>query len=287
MDMMRTVLEKLYRYVPEWFFAVASKLLWTCLSWRIPIVSDLAFGWLSFAKAAEGETGFNGDRVFQELLLNIVRSCAISSFVETGTHCGASTYFLVKAEPRLPIYTCELNKGFYEFSKRRLGKFKKVRIGNESSEKFLRRLTQTENLGARPLFYLDAHWYDYWPLPDEIEIITSGLEKSVIVIHDFEVPGRADFKFACYGRPCNLELIQPKLRAAARYHMLFPSYRVQDVFPEDRANPLVGYVVIFHNQPDAFRNLEAHAREFLDDNFTRWEGGWPSESKTEHSKDFD
>lgn len=40
------------------------------------------------------------------------------------------------------------------------------------------------------LFYLDAHWEDYWPLLDELKTIKKyNLSDSKIIIHDFYVPG--------------------------------------------------------------------------------------------------
>lgn len=40
------------------------------------------------------------------------------------------------------------------------------------------------------LFYLDAHWEEYWPLLDELKTIKKyNLSDSKIIIHDFYVPG--------------------------------------------------------------------------------------------------
>ena len=40
------------------------------------------------------------------------------------------------------------------------------------------------------LFYLDAHWNEYWPLEDELKLIKKyNLSDSKIIIHDFYVPG--------------------------------------------------------------------------------------------------
>ena len=44
-------------------------------------------------------------------------------------------------------------------------------------------------------FYLDAHWYNYNPLLDELKVIAKyNMNKSVIAIHDFKVPGK-DFGY--------------------------------------------------------------------------------------------
>lgn len=40
------------------------------------------------------------------------------------------------------------------------------------------------------VFYLDAHWDNYWPLKDELSVIKKyNLSDSKIIIHDFYVPG--------------------------------------------------------------------------------------------------
>jgi hypothetical protein len=126
-------------------------------------------------------------------------------------------------------------------------------------------LIKRKGLGSCPLLFLDAHWYDYWPLPDELDIIASHLDKAVFIIHDFQVPGRPDFKFDCYDTTCNLDLLRRHVRPDERYDILFPSYHLTDAFPLTHAGDLFGYVAVFQNLVDAFRNLSS--QEFVAQNF--------------------
>lgn len=146
---------------------------------------------------------------------------------------------------------------------------------NRSSEKFLLEICSKQFLGDLPLFYLDAHWYDYWPLPDKIRIITAKLENAIIIIDDFEVPDRPDFKFCRGGggspkfsgrttvdeRACNLSLIQPNLETSKDYKFLSPSYGVND----SHTTSLIGYISIFQNLDKSFKNFkkERFVRRFF------------------------
>jgi hypothetical protein len=72
--------------------------------------------------------------------------------------------------------------------------------------------------GKRVLFYLDAHWHDYWPLRDELRAI-AGIDgpRPVVVIHDVQVPGRPHLGFDAYhGTPLDLEYVRDGLDAI--YH---------------------------------------------------------------------
>jgi hypothetical protein len=135
-------------------------------------------------------------------------------------------------------------------------------------------------LGALPLFFLDAHWYDYWPLLDEIELITSKVPRCVIIIDDFQVPGRNDYVF-CEGgggsaefsgrttidrRACNFDLIRTKLSHPSDYELLYPGYRHNQAFGISQTDALVGYVAIFKNLVAEFKYLSELT--FIKNNFT-------------------
>ncbi len=48
------------------------------------------------------------------------------------------------------------------------------------------------------MFYLDAHWYDYMPLPDEIRIIAEQCERAIIVVDDVFVESDPRFGYDEY-----------------------------------------------------------------------------------------
>jgi hypothetical protein len=69
----------------------------------------------------------------------------------------------------------------------------------------------------RILFYLDAHWGEYWPLKDEILSIANSCAKNkcLIIIDDVLVPWRADIPYDEYhGQPLSLEYVIQELRQA-------------------------------------------------------------------------
>lgn len=50
------------------------------------------------------------------------------------------------------------------------------------------------------VFYLDAHWNEYFPILDELKAISKyNLSDSKIIIHDFYVPGFTEYKTNEYG----------------------------------------------------------------------------------------
>jgi hypothetical protein len=100
-----------------------------------------------------------------------------------------------------------------------------------------------------PLFYLDAHWYDYWPLQDEVKTI-SKLSQFVILADDFKVPGKPQFENDNGGggtpgvhrttidiRPCSMETIGHLLPKEC--DIIYPDYTRKmacDTYPHLRGN---------------------------------------------------
>ena len=196
---------------------------------------------------------FHNDVIFQNTIKEIILSFPISSFIETGTYSGGSTGYIARLKRDIPIFGCEINEKFFKQSKKRLKEFKNVKIIKHSSQKFLKDLIKSRSLGSLPLFFLDAHWQNYWPLEDEISIITSSLGRAIIIIDDFEVPDRPEFKFDKYNdKACGLDLIKPKMDKKNLYYSLFPSYSRKQAFPNSRFFSLRGYIIIFQNLKEEF-----------------------------------
>lgn len=65
-----------------------------------------------------------------------------------------------------------------------------IRSYRGNSPEVLRRVAAQEH-AKPPCFYLDAHWGEYWPLLDELKVIAElNHRNSIIIIHDFKVPGK-------------------------------------------------------------------------------------------------
>jgi hypothetical protein len=135
---------------------------------------------------------------------------------------------------------------YYRESRCRFRDYPNTQIIRGSSSQILRLLATEEKSGDRPLFFLDAHWYDYWPLNDELAVV-KNLKKAIVMIDDFEGPGRPSFGFDVYvGRDRqgnetahnnNLKFIERSL-GRRRHHILFPDYEPKA--PSDRGHIFQG-----------------------------------------------
>ncbi len=164
---------------------------------------------------------FNSDSFVSDTVVKLVRDLKIECIVETGTFTGVTTAFLAETFPDLDVFTVEVKFDTFLIAERRLKQYKNVKQFCGSSEKILRDLLPTLT-GKRILFYLDAHWEDYWPLLDELtEIAKNNADICCIVIDDFLVPNRP-FKYDSYkNQPLDLQYVLGKLREIYRNPFYF------------------------------------------------------------------
>jgi len=156
------------------------------------------------------ERPFNCDAVVQQECARLLFRYGIQQIVETGTYKGVTTEFL--ASFGLPIHTVEVVPETYESTKDRLAGKKNITCHLGNSAEVLAALLP--GLPKVPtLFYADAHWQTYWPLRDELKVITKEFPGAlaVIIIDDFQVPGR-NYQFDSYlEQACNVEYLQDVL----------------------------------------------------------------------------
>ena len=134
----------------------------------------------------------------------IIKLVNVNKFVETGIHHGetleaAVDWFSELYEDfkrkdnsgRYAIYEVDSVKEYCDAASEKYAKMNNIVIANDSSEKYLKRLIDenTFHEDDHCMFYLDAHWYDYWPLRDEMKEILR-LKRAIILIDDFYVPGK-------------------------------------------------------------------------------------------------
>ena len=179
-----------------------------------------------------------------------------TSFVETGTYRWYSTELIASRFPKLPVFTVEVVPATYDRSRRFLGRYPNVTTMLGSSDDVVKQLLDEHKAGDLPLFYLDAHWQQYWPLRKELAHIGAAAGRAVIVIDDFEVPGNDRFGYdidgggdVTAGEKCNLAYIRPALNPDREYHALFPKYSMADAFGPGKTGALRGHVVLFQNLP--------------------------------------
>ena len=200
----------------------------------------------------------------------MIKFFKVTLFIETGTYLGATSVNMANLYPRLPIFTCEVNKKFHRIIKQDLKEYKNVRIENIISEIFFAKLFKNKGkLGELfnfPLIFLDAYWYDFWPFQSEIKIISSRLNKIIIIIDDFEVPNKPEYNYYTYERsinpkPFNISLIEKELDNKKKYSLLYPKYNIEDA----KISKLVEYIIIFQNLSDLSNKFINN--EFVQNNF--------------------
>ena len=108
--------------------------------------------------------------------------------IETGTFIGSTTPLLATLFDA-PVITIEING---RLAKRNTALFSKLYpdlkisqvIGNSSIE--LKKILQKISLEQKIFVYLDAHWFDYLPTKDELELLISWGGDFIALIDDFE-----------------------------------------------------------------------------------------------------
>ena len=155
---------------------------------------------------------FNRDMIVADTVVQLVKDLNIDCIVETGTYAGKTTAFLAEEFPSLELYTAEVQFETFLIAEKNLKQFSNCKQFCGSSEQILEKLLPTLT-GKRVLFYLDAHWQDYWPLLDELkEIAKTHNNTCCIVIDDFQVPNRP-FKYDSYkNQPLNLQYVKQELK---------------------------------------------------------------------------
>ena len=153
----------------------------------------------------------NGQRVRQQIVLELLRAVPFEAIVETGTYRASSTEFFA-THSRVPVHTVESSPRFFYYAKLRFRRRPRLQLALGDSRQFLRTLAKDPTFPKqRVFFYLDAHWYDDLPLREEVELIASSWNDAAIMIDDFEVPGDTGYGFDNYGpdkRLC-LEYLPP------------------------------------------------------------------------------
>lgn len=160
-------------------------------------------------------SAFEGDSYVLNEVEELIKKYDIKTFIETGTNTAKTT--IVASDIFQTVHTIELNEEFFTNCRKKLLSRKNVFIHNGSSEKVLDHILP--DIDDRIMFFLDAHWNNYCPILDELEVIHKNNKKdSIIVIHDFLSPN-TDLGFMKVpsngvvdgGPPLSYEYIEHKL----------------------------------------------------------------------------
>lgn len=116
-----------------------------------------------------------------------------------NTYIGYPVFSGASEKSDYKIYSVDVDSAKVAAAREVFASNPNIVIECSSSEKFLKSLIDSKALTDRDriLYFLDAHWNDYWPLRDEIKQILR-LPRFAIVVDDFAVPGHPDFGFETY-----------------------------------------------------------------------------------------
>ncbi len=120
-------------------------------------------------------------------------------FIETGTNDGDSVTLL--AEFFQKLYSVEIKPEIYEAALLNTWRYTNIKLFNGNSVDVLDELCGSIKEKNEIIFFLDAHWYDYWPILDELAVIKKHNIIAPVIIHDFFVPnedGTPKFNFDEY-----------------------------------------------------------------------------------------
>lgn len=142
----------------------------------------------------------------------LVKQFKIDTIVETGTYHGWSAKKL--AEFNVPVYTIEIDNQNFNIAKDYLKDITNAVCFLGSSPDIMDEILDGRDL-KNVLFFLDAHWGDYWPIHDEILVMKKYGLRPIILIHDFYVPdenGNPKFGFDKYkGQALDFQFVKPSL----------------------------------------------------------------------------
>jgi predicted O-methyltransferase YrrM len=209
---------------------------------------------------------FNGDQIMTRTVDFLLTECGVESFIETGTYLGQTCRHIALQHPHLPVTTVETNFDFFDSSRSVLRQYENVKSILGDSAEAVSQLVQA-GIEGLPLFFLDAHWYDFLPLPDEIRSIANHLTDAVIVVHDFQVPAK-DYGFdICKGQVIGMEMLMSNIDKNKKYQVYFPDYSYQQAYAilPQPDHKLRGYAIIFQGAEESAKRFAAseHVRWFV------------------------
>lgn len=228
---------------------------------------------------------FAGDGVEKAMIETAAAVFGLGRFVETGTYIAKTTLWLATTFPEAPVLTCELMPDLYQAARERLRPFANVQCSLGDSAPWIAEVCRTKDDGVATFFFLDAHgmtddWPSEPPLRDELRAILAMSTPSVVVIDDFQVPGRPDFAFMVDGHGTSSSVPEEERLALPNAlcldtvadllgpddTVLFPDYTYADAVrlqPDPLFDHLIGYVVVLHA-------VDAEARRrFLESDLVR------------------
>lgn len=157
---------------------------------------------LAAAELSDGGGPFGFDITTALEVDYLIAKYRCDAILETGCNVGDTTWYLGRTYPKLKVVTCDVKPEYTAAVTKRCAELPNVTVEALDSRAMLERWA---GKFERPLFYLDAHWYEDWPLEGELKLI----ERGVVMIDDFDI-GNPRFGFDHYGgKTCGPAMLTP------------------------------------------------------------------------------
>lgn len=127
---------------------------------------------------------FNADKFVEKEFLKLKDTWNITTAVETGSYMFGTTLWLSDNFDK--VYTFEIDDELFNYGQKKISDKKNIHSYKCNSAEGLANIVN--QIDGNTIFFLDAHWYDYCPLKDELEVISKLKHTPIIAIHDFKTP---------------------------------------------------------------------------------------------------
>lgn len=167
---------------------------------------------LAFEELSDGGGPFGFDITAALEFDLLIEQYGCDAIFETGCNLGDTTLYLARRYPDIPLFSCDISERHAEFTRQRLAFSANATIEHLDSPLLIERHAVRFQ---RPIFYLDAHWYEDWPLERELRLIDQG----IVIVDDFDI-SHSRFGYDVYdGRACGPHLLAKALAGRVpRFH---------------------------------------------------------------------
>ncbi|MFI6686639.1 hypothetical protein [Streptomyces sp. NPDC050485] len=166
-------------------------------------------------RLGDGGGPFGFDINIATMVDDLIAAYKCDGIVETGCFLGDTSVYLARTYSELPVWTCDVDPVFTEVAQHRLRRLPNARCETTDSPKLV---NEANGHFARPIYYLDAHWEDIWPLLRELSSITHG----IAIIDDFDI-GHPRFKYDTYkGKKCGPDMLRDLSETIPYYYTFNP-----------------------------------------------------------------
>ena len=152
---------------------------------------------------------FNNDHFVATEFLKIRDKFNIETILELGSCVGGSTKWF--SNNFNDIHSVEINEQFLDIAKQRCkGALKEPKFYLGSTVDLLPSVLK--QCDCRTIIFIDSHWYDNFPLFDELKLIKQSGLTPCVVVHDCLVPNEPKLGFDSYkGVDISYENMKPYL----------------------------------------------------------------------------